>query len=110
MVLPMILSGMDDAGKAGAAIDDTRLTAMGAYLRLFAEWEPQELKAPTALVRASDPAWSGVDGSGWQVSWRLPHTSTDVSGDHFSMMGEHAELTAATVQEILDHQLVLPES
>jgi thioesterase domain-containing protein/aryl carrier-like protein len=88
-------------------IDDARLTAMAAYFRLFAEWTPSELAAPVTLVRAAEPmpTMQADDPEQWPVSWRLPHTATDVPGNHFSMMIEHAETTAQAVEEALETQL-----
>jgi len=83
-------------GLAGA-LDDNRLTAMGAYLQLFADRRPAPIAAPTLLVRASEPlaAWAEVED--WRCTWELPHDTIDVPGDHFSMMEEHAPTTADAV-------------
>src|SRR5204863_5550430 len=43
------------------AIDDDGLMAMGAYLRIFTEWEPGAIEAPALLVRASRPLGDETD-------------------------------------------------
>jgi hypothetical protein len=45
---------------------------------------------------------SPVNGQ-WQPSWALSSsvTVTDVPGDHFTMMGDHADITARAVNEWL---------
>jgi thioesterase domain-containing protein len=80
------------------ALDDTRLTAMGAYERLRAGWEPGPIGAPTLLIRASEPL-APWDGPGdWRSSWDHPHVPVDVPGNHFTMMQEHAESTARALR------------
>ncbi|ATW51135.1 hypothetical protein CGZ69_28100 [Streptomyces peucetius subsp. caesius ATCC 27952] len=75
-------------------IDDHRLTAMAAYARLFREWTPEPISAPTLLVRAAAPHGPGEEPI---ASWRLPHETVEVPGDHFTMLEEHASTTARTV-------------
>ncbi|MGW4131971.1 SDR family NAD(P)-dependent oxidoreductase [Amycolatopsis japonica] len=81
--------------------DDTRLTAMGAYLRLFADHVPAATGVPTLLVRASEPLEAWRDRAGWQSGWALPHDTVDVEGDHFTMLERHAGTTAEAVREWL---------
>jgi acyl transferase domain-containing protein/acyl carrier protein len=80
------------------AVNDVRLTAMGAYLRLLASWEPPEIKTPTLLVRPTEPMPGMASEREWRSVWHLPHTTVDVPGDHLTMMGEHAESTAQAVE------------
>jgi thioesterase domain-containing protein len=95
---------MIDRESAFTMLNDQRLTAMGAYFRLLTGWEPSALNVPTLLVRAAEP-WSAdlaemaaADG-GWQASWELPQTmTTNVTGNHFTMLEEHSESTAHAVQ------------
>ncbi|WP_425558974.1 SDR family NAD(P)-dependent oxidoreductase [Kutzneria kofuensis] len=100
-VLPRLLEGLS----GGDYLSDTRLTAMGAYFRLFAGWEPTEIATPTLLVRASEPLPHQADEPGWQVSWKLPHTLVDVAGNHFSMMDENAETTMHAIHEWLTTEI-----
>ncbi|MGI5183697.1 SDR family NAD(P)-dependent oxidoreductase [Dactylosporangium sp. CA-152071] len=82
--------------------NDSRLTAMGAYHRLMADWRPARTGVPTLFLRAAEP-WSPevVDlaggGDGWQARWDLPHTALEVPGNHFTLLEEHAEAAAAAV-------------
>jgi thioesterase domain-containing protein len=73
------LSGTDTADP-GLVLDDDRLTAMGAYLRLLTDMTPGPVKAPTLLLRA------GVD----------------IPGDHFSVIEAHADTTARSIHDWLD--------
>ena len=82
-VLAALLDRLD--GEAG--VDDTRLTAMGGYLRMLSGWRPAPVGVPTLLIRAADPAAG-------QAAWPLPHTAVTVPGDHFTLIQEHAVGTA----------------
>jgi thioesterase domain-containing protein len=88
-----------------APIDDGGLTAMGAWGRLLAEWEPREVSAPTLLIRASEPM-PGISADGeWRSSWDFAHSSVEVAGDHFTMMEDHVVETARALQEWLSSTL-----
>ena len=81
-----------------------RLSAMGWYLRLFSNWRPAAITAPTLLVRASRPLVdrdAELDDARWLSDWPLPHTAVDVPGDHFTILEEHAVATAAAVRDWL---------
>ncbi|MDG5802522.1 SDR family NAD(P)-dependent oxidoreductase [Streptomyces ossamyceticus] len=81
--------------------DDSAVAAMGAYTRMFLDWEPEPVATPTLLVRATEPTprmAAGADGDGWRTSWPLPHDTVDVPGDHFSLTREHAPATVAAVR------------
>jgi thioesterase domain-containing protein/NADP-dependent 3-hydroxy acid dehydrogenase YdfG/acyl carrier protein len=79
-------------------LNDTRLTAMGAYLPLLAEWEVPSIAAPTLLVRASDPM-PGMPAAGdWRASWQGCDAEIQVAGDHLTMMHEHAASTVAAIE------------
>ncbi|MFD7504301.1 type I polyketide synthase [Streptomyces sp. NPDC059850] len=85
-------------------VNFTRLTAMGGYFRLFADWEPAEIAAPTLFVRAGERIAPG-EGSGApapQAFWRLPHTEVEVPGNHWSMMEGQSAATARPVVDWLD--------
>ncbi|NEB41123.1 type I polyketide synthase [Streptomyces sp. SID14515] len=101
-ILPALEStALEDERKVGP-MNDTRLTAMAGYFGLFADWRPRELTAPTLLVRASERAGTlegpAVPPESWQAVWSLRHTAIDVPGDHFTLLMEHAEQTAAAIQ------------
>uniref|UniRef100_UPI00099E9ED5 type I polyketide synthase n=1 Tax=Streptomyces torulosus TaxID=68276 RepID=UPI00099E9ED5 len=81
--------------------DDSAVAAMGAYTRMFMDWEPEPVPTPTLLVRATKPTprmAAGADGEDWRTSWPLPHDTVDVPGDHFSLTREHAPATVAAVR------------
>ncbi|MFG2666936.1 type I polyketide synthase [Streptomyces sp. NPDC048387] len=84
-------------------LDDTRLTAMGAYHRLLLGWTPEPTRAPVLHLRAAEPmaAWTRP-GEDWRSVWDAAHTVTDVPGNHFTMMTEHAPATARAVDTWLD--------
>ncbi|MFG2842349.1 alpha/beta fold hydrolase, partial [Kitasatospora sp. NPDC048296] len=103
----------------GGLMNATRLTAMGGYHRILPEWHPQEVDTPTLLVRATDrmpldgvPATtefagesSGIssdESEGLHVEWLLKHDETAVVGDHFTIVEQHADSTAAAIEEWLD--------
>ncbi|WP_159425864.1 type I polyketide synthase [Streptomyces noursei] len=85
---------------AYVAMDDFRLTAMGAYDQFLATRQ-RFTKAPTLLVRASEPMaeWSGERD--WRSSWDFAHTTVDVPGNHFTMMAEYASVTADSINQWL---------
>jgi thioesterase domain-containing protein/acyl carrier protein len=109
-----IIEELFDQAEKLDSIDDTRLTAMGAYLRVFADWKPSPLVSPLLFLRASEPlgeplgAYGGEPGpepagaSGnedpdWRACWEQADSVLDVPGDHFTMMAEHASSTARAV-------------
>ncbi|WP_416615683.1 SDR family NAD(P)-dependent oxidoreductase [Micromonospora sp. LOL_014] len=85
-------------------VDDTRLTAMGAYHRMLLDWVPRPTRAPVLHLYAGEPmgTWPDDARQDWRSHWAGAHTSTEVPGTHFSMMTEHAAVTAATVHTWLD--------
>ncbi|MGW2381842.1 type I polyketide synthase [Streptomyces sp. NPDC001658] len=81
--------------------EDSGVAALGAYTRMFLDWEPEPVATPTLLVRATRPTPEMAAGAGpdeWRTSWPSAHDSVDVSGDHFSFLREHAGETAAAVR------------
>ena len=62
------------------AVGMTRLTAMGAYLRMLREWTPTETTVPVLHVAAANQG----------AVWQLPHVAAESSGDHFSMLDSSA--------------------
>ena len=74
---------------------------MGAYTRMFLDWEPEPVDTPTLLVRATEPTPQMAAGAApdeWRTSWPLRHSRVDVPGDHLSFMQEHAGVTAHAVR------------
>jgi hypothetical protein len=81
-------------------LTETRLTAMGWYRRVVAELDLRPVVAPTLLLRAGQPM-ATADGDDWRASWPFPHETSDVPGDHYSMMELHARTAAQTVESWL---------
>ncbi|MBP2706921.1 SDR family NAD(P)-dependent oxidoreductase [Microbispora sp. RL4-1S] len=106
-IQPVLSAGMIEREDGYVPMDDTRLTAMGGYVRLFHGWQPTPIQAPTLLVRAAEPMFGWSRDGDWRSSWTLPHTAVDAPGTHFSMMEEHAATTARIVDEWLSRS---PES
>jgi thioesterase domain-containing protein len=91
-----MLDGGDDP--ENASWGDSWVTAMARYFS-FNWWDVREIAAPTLLVRAAAPVVDGPEGDDWKVSWRFARTVTvlDTPGNHFSVIQEHADLTAQAV-------------
>ncbi len=85
---------------------DASLTTMGGYGVVLNDWEPKPISAPTLMVRAAEPLRGTiVDPTGrldWRPSWPLPHETTDVPGDHFTVLEEHSDTTVAAVRDWID--------
>ncbi|MCT2583670.1 alpha/beta fold hydrolase [Actinophytocola gossypii] len=77
-----------DRDPNGIAVNDDVLLAMGAYLRIFADWRPAEPSVPVLQVAADSP---------WPP-WDVADTVTRVAAGHFSVLEEHAGLTAAAIE------------
>jgi hypothetical protein len=73
---------------------DAWVTAMLRYEEF--ELMPRETAAPTLLIRAQDalPGWP----DDWRSEWRFEHDTTDVPGNHFTMMEQHADDTASAIE------------
>ena len=82
------------------AFEHSRLTAMGAYFRIFANWTPPVVGVPTLLVRPAEALTRSSQEDDWQPFARSAGDDTvtvEVQGNHFTMLEEHAESTAHTV-------------
>jgi aryl carrier-like protein len=77
--------------------DNASLTASGWYFTLFQDWNPKPLSTPILLVRAMNT----LPGLPWKYDWPVKAISR-TPGNHFTMMGEHAALTAKAVSVLLD--------
>jgi acyl transferase domain-containing protein/acyl carrier protein len=102
-MMPAVLEAADDAARAGAGIDDVRLTAMGGYRKLFDGWLPEEITTPIVMVRAQGTPVEENDGL--DSSWAPVDTSRTVTGDHFTMMNEHVDSTIGVVREVLESRM-----
>ncbi|MEU7619290.1 type I polyketide synthase [Micromonospora rifamycinica] len=91
------------AERSVVPVDDTRLTAMGAYHRLLLGWAPRPPRTRVLHLYAGEPVGAWPDPrEDWRSRFDGAHTSTEVPGTHFSMMTEHAAVTAETVHKWLD--------
>jgi hypothetical protein len=66
-----------------------RLTAMGAHLKVLADFTPRATRAPTLFVRARDPL--PIDGVGpdhriWRHTIEFADAMVEVPGNHMSIM------------------------
>ncbi|MCK9896188.1 SDR family NAD(P)-dependent oxidoreductase [Frankia sp. AgB32] len=100
-----LVGGMFQRAGSFVAMNDTRLSAMGWYCALFADWKPEAVAAPTLLVRATEPLAGPQEASAaatdWRSSWESAHTVVDVPGNHFTMGEDHAAATSAAVRDWL---------
>ncbi|WUK86194.1 SDR family NAD(P)-dependent oxidoreductase [Streptomyces sp. NBC_00358] len=75
-----------------------QLTAMGRYMSLFDDWAAPRIAAPTLLVRASEPMSADA---GRAAPPEHVDTTVEVTGNHYSMLEDHAGTTAAAVDSWL---------
>nr|CUW01177.1 Type I polyketide synthase [Streptomyces caniferus] len=97
-----MIGGMFERESLFAHMDSDRLTAMSWYLHIVGAWSPDPLSCPVLLARSSEPPVTAEqDGplapEEWQASWDAADTVTEVPGNHFTMMEDHAGSTAKTV-------------
>ncbi|MEU2427849.1 thioesterase domain-containing protein, partial [Streptomyces sp. NPDC007851] len=99
------------ARESGYALrNDTRLTAMGRYHEVFADWQPRPVTTRALLVRATEPYAAELDRpeyAEWAAVWDLPHDTVDVPGNHFTILESSSETTAEAVHEWIS---ALPDS
>jgi polyketide synthase 12 len=91
-----------DIGQREEAGDDARLIAMAHYLSL--NWTSlDQTDIPTLLVRAQELIGVRPENVRERISWAFSSRTAvvDVPGDHFTMLGDHADTTARAVDEWL---------
>ncbi|MBZ4324536.1 alpha/beta fold hydrolase, partial [Streptomyces huiliensis] len=86
------MSEILDRDPTGVVVNDENLMAMGAYVRLYAEWEPVAVEVPTLAVRAVAPEAS--HGAPVEPTWKAADAAEPVLADHFSILEERASTTA----------------
>jgi thioesterase domain-containing protein len=96
-----LVGGMLEREGSYVPMNDLRLIAMGAYLRLFSVWRPTQTTTPTLLVRATEPMSNRSRNVDWRATWTLPHTLLHAPGNHFTLMEEHAAATARIIHDWL---------
>ncbi|MCK9873775.1 AMP-binding protein [Nocardiopsis dassonvillei] len=96
----MITGMLERVDQFGIDLNDTALTAMGAYSPVVSRWRPEPVSAPTLLIRATDlPQEVTVEaGLDWQARYPFDHDSVDCPGDHFTLLEEHTESTVGAVR------------
>ncbi|WSY11404.1 acyltransferase domain-containing protein [Embleya sp. NBC_00896] len=102
--LPAMIEGMlGRIAQYDMTLDDTNMSTMGLYQRLFADWKPLPIATPTLVAQAQTPVEGTViDPEGrwdWRAYWPQPHDLIGIEGDHFTVLEDHADLTAATIVE-----------
>ncbi|MFA1551963.1 alpha/beta fold hydrolase, partial [Actinomadura chokoriensis] len=101
-VQEVIIEEMLARGSELDLVDDTRLSAMGGYSRIFSEWSPAPIVTPTLFVRASDEMKSDSRDGGKRPLWPLADFTIEVPGNHFTMMENHVSSTVRAVVDWLD--------
>ncbi|MFH8367650.1 type I polyketide synthase [Streptomyces sp. NPDC018031] len=101
---------MFEREKMFGAMDETRLTAMGAYMRLFADWAPVPVGVPVLSVEAEESIPASADsapatGVPESSIWGPEHVTVKVPGDHFTMLETHAPTAAEAVHDWLAEQM-----
>ncbi|MCK9873257.1 type I polyketide synthase [Nocardiopsis dassonvillei] len=103
-VLPTTEAQMLQRGGALGIVDSARLTAMGRYMRLFADVRLGAVAAPSVVLRPEDPI---TDRDGAPIppfSWAPPHERITVPGDHFTMLEDHADIVARVLHDWLSER------
>lgn len=102
--LALMAAGAALPEDAAEEFDDSLLIAGGGYARVLEGWQPKAVPGsppvptllvrgrPTAEMRRTDP-----DGD-WSPHWPLPHDAVDVTGDHYSVVHQDADSTAAAIR------------
>ncbi|MEV8016431.1 alpha/beta fold hydrolase [Streptomyces sp. NPDC086554] len=86
-----------DRDPTGIVVNDDNLLAMGAYLRLYDQWSPISIKAPTLAVRA---AGAGATlNAPIDPTWKAADFGESVLADHFSILEDKAATTARVLGE-----------
>ncbi|MFG1701535.1 SDR family NAD(P)-dependent oxidoreductase, partial [Nonomuraea sp. NPDC049309] len=101
-----IVGGLLDREAVFGPFTAARLSAMGWYAALLAQWRPAELAAPTLYVRAvqdvtTSQGTGAATGAGWHPVITPDTAVRDVTADHFSMLESEARQTAAAIEDWL---------
>ncbi|MFG2677189.1 SDR family NAD(P)-dependent oxidoreductase [Streptomyces sp. NPDC048445] len=101
-----LLGGMFEREAGFARMDAARLSAMSWYFNLLGGWRPGKLDSPVLLVRAGEPMPGGEElaPERWQTGWSEADRVVDVPGNHFTMMENLADATAAAVESWIREQ------
>lgn len=100
-ILPELIADMVEPPTGTVPLEQVRLTAMGWYFRMFADWQPNPVAAPTLFVRPDDPFREEHRETAWRARWPLAHDAAHTPGDHFTMISEGAAGTAEVISRWL---------
>ncbi|HEX8053261.1 MAG TPA: SDR family NAD(P)-dependent oxidoreductase, partial [Thermoleophilaceae bacterium] len=76
------------------AVDDANWLAMGTYIRLQHDWEPDPIDTPSLLIRAGVPLGvADADQPSWPA-WEVSDDVTEIQGDHFALIETAVAATA----------------
>ncbi|WP_160051659.1 type I polyketide synthase [Nocardiopsis sp. FR26] len=100
--LPIVTESVMARASEFELLDAARLTAMGGYLGLFADWRPGPLPVPITQVCPEEPVRT-PSGEVLETGWEWPgqDAGVRVPGDHLTMLEAYAQDTAEAVEEIV---------
>lgn len=83
---------------------DQQMIASAWYQHLLADQSLPPVSTPIMLIRCRDPLASvqTSDGNVWQTQWPNAAITVEVPGDHFSMIHQHSDITAAQIRQWLE--------
>ncbi|WP_344098364.1 type I polyketide synthase [Nocardiopsis tropica] len=99
--LATIETGVVARGELLGIMDGVRLSAMGAYLRLFRDWLPGPVGTPVVQLRPEEPTIDRDGGAVPPFTWSLPHEVLRVPGDHFTMLEGHVDVVGRALHDWL---------
>jgi hypothetical protein len=102
---------------AGMSALDHHVTAMVRYFDLYADWTPTSITTPVLWIRASgrkgtvanEGAAASTPVGADRLVWSCQQSIVSVAGDHFSMLGTHAEATVTAMERWLKALRTLPQ-
>ncbi|WTW99072.1 acyltransferase domain-containing protein [Streptomycetaceae bacterium NBC_01309] len=105
--LPAMIDGMlDRIAQYDMYLDDINLSTMGQYQRIFADWKPRPIATPTMAAQGQQPIEGTViDPEGrwdWRAYWPVAHDLVPITGDHFTVLEDHAQDTARAIAAWVD--------
>ncbi|MFC3745023.1 SDR family NAD(P)-dependent oxidoreductase, partial [Paractinoplanes deccanensis] len=96
-----MLEGLFAREESFGPFTSARLSAMGRYVQLIAEFEVPAVTTPTLFVRPAETE------SPWRATWPSATATAEVGGDHFTMLESGAAGTARVIDDWLTS---MPES
>lgn len=102
--MPTLETNVVERGEMLGIMDGVRLTAMGAYLRLFRDWRPGPVRTPTVVLRPEEPTFDREGVAVPPFTWDLPHDVLRVPGDHFTMLEGHVDVVGRALHDWLEER------